>query len=64
MKITRYADDETAAIIRAAVKAADGYCPCVPESLRCADTKCMCKDFREAPAGTICHCGLYQKTED
>ena len=64
MKVTRCADDETATIIRAAVRAADGHCPCVLEQFRCADTKCMCKEFREAPAGTICNCGLYKKLED
>lgn len=64
MKISRYADDELAAEIRAAIKEADGHCPCVLEQFRCADTKCMCKDFRTSPQGTICNCGLYIKVED
>lgn len=64
MKIKRYADEETAIEIRAAIKAADGHCPCVLEQFRCTDTKCMCKEFRESPAGTICNCGLYIKLED
>ena len=61
MKIKQYADDELAQEIRAAVKACDGHCPCVLEQYRSADTKCMCKDFRESPVGTICSCGMYIK---
>ena len=64
MKIKRYADDETAAEIRAAIKAANGHCPCVLEACRNPDNICMCKEFKESPAGTICHCGLYIKMED
>lgn len=64
MKIQQYADEEFAAEIRAAVKEAQGHCPCVFEVFRDADTKCMCKDFRESPAGTICNCGLYIKIEN
>lgn len=44
--------------IAAAVKANDGYCPCM--RTKTPDTKCMCKEFREMKTG-ICHCGLYQK---
>lgn len=61
MKIKQYADDELAIEIRAAIKDAEGHCPCVPSALRSADTKCMCKEFRSAPVNTICHCGLYIK---
>lgn len=64
MKIRVYADDELELEIRAAMKAADGHCPCVLASARNQDTKCMCKAFREAPVGTVCHCGLYIKTEN
>lgn len=64
MTIKRYADDELAKEIRAAIRASDGHCPCVLAHLRSADTKCMCKEFRESPKGTICTCGLYIKTED
>ena len=63
MTIKRYADIETAKEIRAAIKNSDGHCPCVLEQCRCADTLCMCKEFRESPVGTICNCGLYIKTE-
>lgn len=44
-----------------AVKANDGYCPCLIE--RNADTKCMCKDFRDMESGT-CHCGRFVKLTD
>ena len=64
MTIKRYADDVTAKEIRASIKAANGHCPCVLEAFRNDDTKCMCKEFRDAPKGTICTCGLYIKTED
>jgi hypothetical protein len=64
MKIKLYANKEQAAIIREATKAADGHCPCVLEALRNEDTKCMCKEFREAPVGTVCHCGLYEKVDE
>lgn len=64
MKISRYANEETACSIREAIRAADGHCPCVLEQFRCEDTKCMCKEFRDAPKGTVCNCGLYIKVED
>lgn len=61
MKIRQYADEELAVEIRAAIANCNGHCPCVLEQFRNADTKCMCKDFRDAPADTICNCGLYIK---
>lgn len=64
MKIKVYADKETANEIRKKMREADGHCPCVLPSKRNDDTLCMCKAFREASAGTICHCGLYIKIED
>lgn len=64
MTIKRYTDDETAKEIKAAIRAAQGHCPCVLEQFRNDDTKCMCKIFRESPKGTICNCGLYIKVED
>lgn len=51
-------DAELVKEIRAAIKAADGHCPC--KLVRNDDTKCMCKEFREQPSG-MCHCGLYIK---
>ena len=35
------------------------YCPCSLD--RSDDTVCMCKEFRDAPKGTTCHCGIYSK---
>lgn len=64
MRVQRYADQESAAEIRASIKAAHGHCPCVLEQFRCEDTLCMCKDFRDSPKGTVCNCGLYIKIED
>jgi hypothetical protein len=45
--------------IEEAVKANDGYCPCLVEKNE--DTKCMCKDFRESNEMGSCHCGRYYK---
>lgn len=49
--------------IREALKLSGGYCPCVIEQN--ADTKCMCKEFRDQLKDEsfygLCHCGLYEK---
>lgn len=37
------------------------YCPCRLEHID--DTICFCKEFREQPVGSTCHCGIYIKTE-
>lgn len=53
-------DKELVKEIRAALKENDGYCPCAIS--KTADTKCMCKDFRdklERGVSGECHCGLY-----
>lgn len=63
MKIKIYADKEQEEIIRQAIKEAGGHCPCVLPEFRTKDTKCMCKAFRDAPIGSICHCGLYSKED-
>lgn len=54
-------DKEIVELIRQKLKDNQGYCPCRLE--KTADTKCMCKEFREQKEGT-CHCGLYVKTKD
>jgi hypothetical protein len=41
------------------VDANDGYCPCLIE--RNADTKCMCKEFREQQEAGQCFCGRFEK---
>ena len=62
MKIIRNPDKDTASEVSKAVKENDGYCPCRVE--KTADTKCMCKEFREQDYTGECHCGLYMKVED
>lgn len=47
-----------------AVKANDGYCPCLIQ--KSSDTVCMCKDFRDSFSNlkkgesVVCHCGRYK----
>lgn len=47
--------------IREDVEACGGYCPCA--IFRTADTKCMCKEFREQTEPGECHCGRFEKVE-
>lgn len=61
MKIVTNPDTEYVAEVRQKLKENAGYCPCA--ILKSADTKCMCKEFREMNAG-MCHCGLYIKMQD
>jgi ferredoxin-thioredoxin reductase catalytic subunit len=61
MKIVTNPDTEYVAEVRQKLKENAGYCPCA--ILKSADTKCMCKEFREMNAG-MCHCGLYIKVQD
>jgi Ferredoxin thioredoxin reductase catalytic beta chain. len=58
MKIVVNPSGEFVRKMCAAIKDNDGYCPC--SLIKNADTKCMCKEFREQDAG-VCHCGLYTK---
>ena len=62
IKIKLVDDKELVAEIKQQLKENDGYCPCrlskIPEN------KCMCKEFRDSPIGTICTCGLYIKIEE
>lgn len=59
LRIQKNSDAETVAKVSAAVKANDGYCPCRLQ--KTADTKCMCKEFREQDYPGECHCGLFIK---
>ena len=43
--------------IKQRIKDNNGYCPC--RLLKNEDTKCMCKEFRENPEMTECHCGRF-----
>lgn len=67
MRIETNPDTEYVAEMRKKLKENAGYCPC--SVLKNADTKCMCKEFRDQVARNepgFCHCGLYcavEKTE-
>lgn len=61
MKIIKNPDTEYVAEMKKKLKENSGYCPC--SILRNADTKCMCKEFREQKEG-MCHCGLYIKVRE
>ena len=61
MKIRQNPDKEFVAEIKQRLKENNGYCPC--SLIKSEDTKCMCKEFREADEG-MCHCGLYIKTKE
>lgn len=45
--------------VRELVAQNEGYCPCAV--LKNADTKCMCKEFREQNTPGLCHCGRFEK---
>lgn len=57
-KIILNPDKDLVEDIKQRLKNNEGYCPC--RISKNADTKCMCKEFREQDQGE-CHCGLYQK---
>lgn len=61
MKIKMNDDKEFVSSMRAALKENDGYCPCA--LIKSEDTKCMCKEFRDAQSGE-CRCGLFEKIPD
>ena len=54
-------DKEIVARIKEGLKKKDGYCPCRVE--KTADTKCICKEFREQDYTGECHCGLFVLTD-
>lgn len=65
-------DSEEANKVEQKLRENDGFCPC--KLIKTANTKCMCKEFRETlldlkygkdpNASAICHCGLYLATID
>lgn len=61
MRIKTNPDTEFVREIREQLRANSGYCPCT--LVKNADTKCMCKEFREMEEG-MCHCGLYYKVKE
>ena len=54
-------EDELKDIVEA-VDANEGYCPCAVT--KDADTKCMCKAFRDSENTDFCHCGRFYKVRD
>lgn len=61
MKIVLNKNKKHVEVIRKAIKANYGYCPC--SLVRSPATKCMCEEFREQQTPGYCHCKLYQKVE-
>lgn len=59
LKIVKNPDDKIYYNVTKAVKANNGYCPCM--LLRNDDTKCICKSFKEQETEGECHCGRYTK---
>lgn len=60
LKPTLNPDSEFVRLFHISLEANEGYCPCAIE--KTDDTKCMCKEFRDAlKAGKEgpCHCGLW-----
>lgn len=62
LKIIKNPDKEKYSEVLAAIKANKGYCPC--RLVKTADTKCMCKEFRDQTTEGACHCGAYVKVVD
>lgn len=61
MRIKKNPDEAYVEEVMAKLKDNDGYCPCKLQ--KTPETKCMCKEFRDAKSG-MCHCGLYIKEEE
>ena len=61
MIIRQNPDKDYVKEVRDRLKSNGGYCPCRLE--KTADTKCMCKEFRDQSSG-MCHCGLFIKEPD
>ena len=63
MKVRFNTNKEIVKTVQEGLKRRGGYCPCMLE--QSADTKCMCKDFRDKIADPdfegYCHCMLYYK---
>ena len=63
MNIRLNPDETYVREIKQKLKDNSGYCPC--SILKNADTKCMCKEFKEQIADSnfegFCHCMLYYK---
>lgn len=65
LKVSRNPDPKKYDEVTEAVKQNDGYCPCL--IARNEDTKCMCKEFRDAVSeGKVgpCRCGRFVASEE
>lgn len=66
MSIKLNPDKEIVKIVKEGLQKNNGYCPC--KTLKNAETKCMCKEFRDQIKNPnfegYCHCMLYYKTLD
>lgn len=60
MNVSMNPDRDFAKSVKKQIKSNAGYCISALE--RGADTKCMCKEFRDMSEG-MCRCGLYIKTK-
>jgi hypothetical protein len=61
MKVILNENKELVESIKAKIKDNNGHCPCA--IVKNADTKCICKDFRDKCANGYlgeCNCGLYK----
>ena len=61
MKIVVNPNKDIVKEVREGLKRTGGYCPC--RIFKNADTKCLCKEFREQEEGE-CYCGLYIKVKE
>lgn len=59
LKIIKNPDAAIYKEVTEAVKANDGYCPCLIEKSQ--STKCPCEEFRKSLIQGQCHCGRYIK---
>lgn len=62
MKIIKNPNTSVYEEMTEAVKANDGYCPCMFEKTE--DTRCPCREFREQQTEGECHCGRFVKVEE
>lgn len=65
MKIKTNPDKDYVKEIKTQLKENNGHCPC--KLVRTADTKCICKEFRNMikhGESGACHCGLYIAEKD
>ncbi len=66
MKVRLNENEKVVNTIKEGLKRTGGYCPCRLD--RTAETKCMCKEFKDQIADPefegYCHCMLYFKEKE